>query len=301
MRKSLLPILAILALGACQTSGSIDAGPRSSHAVLIVAEDIDTGSASLNNRINRRVLNGVATQFKTHGFAVFDENALSHNQGRLEEGRRGDREIIDLARSAERPPIDTIMLFNVLTERRQRSHNKQLRVRVSGRLISVGSGQRLGNFEAVDSRIVEPHCDGPCYRERVGEVARLLAREVAEVLGRKLGIRISGVAKRRDIDTTARGITLSFDNFSVAEMLNIEETLRSFSGYRSHRPIGSSHRYAELWYETSISHGELHRNLDRMLVEMGMQAHIAYRGDTYRVARARIPERARTGAPEYRW
>ena len=43
MRNILLPILALLTLGACQTSGSLDLGGRGSHAILVVAEDGQTG------------------------------------------------------------------------------------------------------------------------------------------------------------------------------------------------------------------------------------------------------------------
>ena len=40
--------------------------------------------------------------------------------------------------------------------------------------------------------------------------------------------------------------------------------LVSFPGYKSHRPIRSQSRYAELWYETCSARARLQRNVQSM-------------------------------------
>ncbi len=301
MRNILLPILALLTLGACQTSGSLDLGGRGSHAILVVAEDGQTGSVSRNSRISGRVLNGISEQINAFGFSVFDETALTCSQRGSVDEYRDVATIVELARSSERPMIDTVALFTVFTESDNHPHTKTLRVRVASRLIGVRSGRQLGGFEAIDERNIHPRCAGSCYRELVSNIAGNLGREVAEVLGRKLNMRFGNMAKRQNIDTSVRGLTLSFDNFNVVEMRDIEEYLQMFSGYRSHRPVASYHRHMEFWYETSITQKKLQRNLDRMFEEMGVEARVTYQGDAYKIAQLRVPERARRHAPGYRW
>jgi hypothetical protein len=301
MRKFLFPLFVLLAVSACQTSGQFDAGARGSHAILIMAEDGDTGSVSRDNRVSRRVLNELSSQISGYGFSVFDETALTFNRNRQGRSRRSDAELIDIARSINRPPIDTIALFTIYTDSRLRPHTRKLRVRVAARLLDAKSGRRLGNFEVSEEGNVHPNCSGPCYAETVGDVAKILGREVADVLSQKLDVRFSRGPGRRGDDGLVRGLTLTFDNFSVVEMQDIQDYLEIFSGYRSHRPIASFHRHVEIWYESSIPHSKLRRNLDRMFEELGIQARIAFQGDAYNIRQIRVPVRARRKAPAFRW
>ena len=301
MHKILFPLFALLIVSACESSGQFDAGDRGSHAILVMAEDGDDGSVSRDSRISRRVLNEVSTQISAYGFSVFDETALTYNSHRQGRSRRGDAELIDIARSVQRPPIDTIALFTVYTDSQTLPHTRKLRVRVSGRLLDAQSGRRLGNFDVSDSGNVHPSCGGPCYAETVGDIAREMGREVADVLAQKLDVRFSRGPGPRSDDGLVRGLTLTFDDFSVVELRDIQDYLEIFSGYRSHRPIASFHRHLELWYETSISDAKLRRNLDRMFDELGMQARIAYQGNAYSIRQVRLPVRARRKAPGYNW
>jgi len=301
MRSMIVSCLALLALTACQTTGEFDAGSRGSHAVLVMAEDADTGSISRSSNVTRRVINEISSQVSDYGFSVFDEAALTFNSHKQGRARRTDAELIDVARSITRPSIDTIAFFSIYSESRIQPHTRKLRVRVTARLLDAQSGRHLGNFEVSDLDTIHPRCDGPCYTEAVGDIARVLGREVADVLAQKLDVRFTRPVRNIDSEGLVRGLTLTFDNFSIVEMQDIEGYLPIFSGYRSHRLITSFHRHKEIWYESSIKHAKLRRNLDRMLSELGMQARIAFKGNQYTIRQIRIPTRARRKAPEYRW
>ena len=246
MRKFLFPLFVLLVVSACETSGQFDAGARGSHAILIMAEDGDPGTISRDNWVSRRVLDELYSQISGYGFSVFDETALTFNRNRQGRSRRSDAELIDIVRSINRPPIDTIALFTINTDSLLRPHTRQLRVRISARLLDAQSGRRLGNFEVSDEGNVHPNCSGTCYAETVGDVAKILGREVADVLSTKLDVRFSMGPEQRTGDGLVRGMTLTFDSFSVVEMQDIHEYLAIFSGYRSHRPIASFSRHVEI-------------------------------------------------------
>lgn len=205
MRKLLFPLFVLLAVSACETSGQFDAGTRGSHAILIMSEDGDAGSISRDNRVSRRVLDELSSQISGYGFSVFDETALTFNRNRQGRSRRSDAELIDIARSINQPPIDTIALFTIYTNSRLRPHTRKLRVRISARLLDAQSGCRLGNFEVSDEGNVHPNCSGPCYAETVGDVAKILSREVADVLSQKLDVRFSRGPEQRTDDGLVRG------------------------------------------------------------------------------------------------
>jgi len=298
MKRLLTLIVALLAISACQTNGF---GDRESHAVLVMVEDSDSGSLNRNSRVARRVMDEFADQISAHGFSVFDETALTFNTRRGQGTRRGDAQLIDIARGIRRPPIDTIALFTIFVDKQDRAHTRKLRVRVAGRLLSVQCGRRLGSFEVSETGNVRPGCTGPCFAEEVGDLARPLGQEVADILGEKLGARFGTPTPINYRDGMVRGLTLTFDNFSIVEIQDIESYLEIFSGYRSHRPITSFRRHFEIWYESSIAHARMQRNLERMFEELGMRARISFAGNSYNIRQLRVPVRARKRAPRYRW
>jgi hypothetical protein len=301
MHKLLFSLFVLLAISACETGGSFNAGARGSHAIMIMVEDGDAGSIPRDNRVSRRVLDEFSNQISSYGFSVFDETALTFKRNRQGRSRRSDAELIDIVRSIKRPPINTIALFTIYTDSQLSPHTRKLRVRMSARLLDAQSGRRLGNFEVSDEGNVNPNCSGPCYAETVGGIAKILGGEVADVLSQKLDVRFSPGRQRSTDDGLVRGLTLTFDNFSVVEMQDIQGYLEIFSGYRSHRPINSFRRHAEIWYESSIVHFKLRQNLDRMFEELRIKARIAFQGDAYNIRQIEVPVRTRRKAPSYKW
>ena len=301
MKRFAILLLGLFVLGACQTPG----GGRGSHTLVIMGEDSDPGSIARNDRVHVRVLNEFASQLSDYGFDVFDETAVTldtHRQGRI---RRPDAELIDVARGVRRPPIDTIALFTIYVAKPDVGYTRKVRLRIVGRLLSVHDGRRLGNFEVFETGNVRPGCRGDCLAEEVGDIARVLGREVADILGEKLGARFAyrPTPRLRPISDNGlvRGISLIFEDFTPIQMQDIEDYLVVFSGYRSHRPSATFHRHNEIWYQSSIRHAKLLRNLERMFEEIDVRARIQFSGNEYRIRNVRLPNRARRRAPRYRW
>lgn len=289
-------ILSILAAGfvlmSCTTySGLTLAGEQPN--LLIMGEDVDRDTVPRNSRVFKRVLNALANQLHDEGFNVFDETAVSMDDFVPGRFRRTDNEIIDVARSINRPPVDVAVIFSIYASSQQMDYTTRIRARIEGRMLNVRSGQRLGNFEVEIPRAINaPHdCNRECLLETVGKQARTLSQDLGAVLTEKLAHMADGgsnIAYNRRSGYIPTAYTLRFNGFDARDIDGIEEYIVAFSGYRHHRPIRTNMRHAEYWYETDIESARLNRNLRRMLDHLGVRGRVVFAGNTFTVDRINL-------------
>ena len=252
--------------------------------ILIMGEDADEDTVPRNNRVFKRVLDALANELTLEGFAVYDEVAVSldgFNQGRV---RRRDAEIIDIARSVKRPPIDVSVIFSVYAHTKKTNYTMKIQTRITGRLLNVQSGKRLGSFEVEIPQVdnVPVDCNRECILETVGKNAKMLAHDLGAVLAKKLDYLSptggTSVAPRSNDDKGGLLLeySLVFEGFTEDDISRIEEYMVAFKGYKKHRPINSSLRSAEYWYETGSDAARLNRNLRLMLEHMNIQGRVVY-------------------------
>ena len=251
--------------------------------ILIFGEDTDRDTVPRDSRVFLRVLNALSNELHDQGFDVFDETAITlenFTQGRR---RRSDAEIIDISRSLKKPPIDVAVLFSIYASAKQLAYTTLIRTRIEGRLINVRNGQRLGNFEVERPGDNAPHqCNRECLLQTVGRQSKHLAQDLGAALTTKLAHLTDGGGNRSPSagNNLATGYTLNFNGFSVKDITGIEEFMVAFSGYKSHRPIRSSNRHAEYWYETTSTNARLNRNIRRMLDHIGAKGVVSFAGAT---------------------
>jgi hypothetical protein len=255
--------------------------------VLVLNEDHDNDSVPNNSRINKRVLRAIDNQLGDMGIAVYDETAVSLEQGfATGRVRRSDAEIIDIAKSISRPPIDVAVIYTTYASVKTTSYINKVKVRVEGRILNVKTGRNLGAFEVKSPKewTAPVECNRECILEEVGDDARIIANDVGAVLAEKLAWMVDGGGSAQ---AGGEGIdmayTLEFDGFTPEEMLEIEEYLVIFSGYKAHRPIYSGARRSEIWYESSIKSSKLNRNMTKMLAEIDLRGLVQFSGNTVKV------------------
>jgi hypothetical protein len=255
--------------------------------IVIMGEDADRDSVPRNSRVFRRVLDAISNQLNEKGFDVFDETAITLDDFAQGRTRRTDAEIIDIARAAKRPPIDVAVIFQIYASAEELSYTTKITSRISGRLLAIKSGQRLGNFEMNSPRtwVAPADCPRECTLEVVGAKSRILANDLGAVLTEKLA---HLVAQDSSDDPTKlggipRAYSLVFDGFNETDISDIQEYLVVFSGYKRHRPTYSSPRRHEIWYESDISSGRLNRNLIKMLDHLDLRGIVTFSGSSYTV------------------
>ncbi len=291
--------------------------PNTSHAaelpnLMIMGEDSDRDAIPRDSRVFRRVLNELSGEVNADGFDVYDETAVSLDDFAQGRSRRSDAELIDIARSITRPPIDVIVLFEVYASAERLDYTTKVRTRLSGRLLDVHSGRRLGNFEVSSPRNFRApvNCNRECILETVGDNARLLARDLADVLIQKLGDEVDygyddddryedrddyGNASTKDLARRSKSngckgrvqdVFMRFEGFNEQEMLDMEDViLAKFSCYIDHRPAVSQGRTHEYAYKTRLHTGKMKRNLVRALEYLGMSGRVRYQGKEFTISK----------------
>ncbi len=259
--------------------------------LLVMGEDADKDTVPRNSRVYKRVLDALASEMDLEGFAVYDEVAVTlddFNQGRV---RRTDAEIIDIARSVKKPPIDVAVIYAIYASAKKTSYTMKIRTRSTGRLLNVRSGQRLGNFEVELPRAdnAPTNCTRECILETVGKNAKTLAHDLGVVLAKKLdylsptGSGDPAVKEGDGKKGMSNSYSLVFTGFTPDDVTRIEEYMVAFKGYQHHRPVTSSLRTNEYWYETGSEVARLNRNLRLMLEHMGTDGRVVYSGNTFTV------------------
>ncbi len=251
--------------------------------LLVMSEDADKDTIPRDSRVFRRVITGIQNQMVDEGFDVYDETLVTmdnYEQGRT---RRSRPEILDIARSVTNPPMDIVTNFLIYASVNEVGYTAKVRVRIDGEILHVKSKKYLGNFEGVSPREwnISPKCakSRECVLEEVGEKARIIANDVGAVLAEKLAWMDagggSGSGGGSQLETAYE---LVFDGFDPDEVMDMEEYLVKFTGYKNHRYSYNSKRRAEIYYEGTTSSSRMNRNMNKMLEVLDLRGSVQYSG-----------------------
>jgi len=251
--------------------------------LLIMGEDYDPDTVPRNSVVFTRVLNTLSNHMHDAGYDVFDETAVTLENFAQDRVRRSDAELIDIAKSVRRPPIDVAVMFSIYAIANEKSYTTKVTSRVQGRLINVQTGQRLGNFELdyPGGWNAPVDCNRDCILASVGKNTKIIASDVGAVLADKL----NWMVNRTEIDNKSgvMAYNLIFDGFTKDEVLAMEEYLVVFSGYENHRVNYSGATRTEYWYKSDIGTAKLDRNLHKMLDRLNVDSIVQGTGNTYTV------------------
>ncbi|MBL4630849.1 MAG: hypothetical protein JKY14_06685 [Paraglaciecola sp.] len=274
--------------------------------LLIVIEDGDKDAVPRSSQINKRVHASISQQLN-HLVDVYDETSITLNHFKQNRIRRSDAELLDIARSITRPPIDIVVVVSTYARVHTSEYAKKARARVEARMLNAKSGQFLDNFEvqSPSSWSIPYACDNQtCMLEEMGDEAKVLGDELGLVLAEKLNWLLNGQKNanenaEKNTEKNGQAITnskassvqmvndyyLELDGFSAQNMASIEEYLLVFSGYISHRPTQQRHTRSTLLYRSTIGSAKLSRNIMKLLEELNMRATINFAGNTFSLKR----------------
>jgi hypothetical protein len=151
--------------------------------------------------------------------------------------RHADAEVVDIARSVKRPPIDVAVLFTIYASGKKLSYTTKIRTRMTGRLLNLKSSKRLGNFEVElpQSDNAPVQCNRECILETVGKNARVLGMDLRAVLAKKLEAitpRSRGGIANGNVKAGISSVsTMVFRGFTPGKTIAVEEYIAVFKGY----------------------------------------------------------------------
>ena len=295
--------------------------------VLVMGEDDDPDTVPRNHRVFDRVVQALSSELSQMGFRVYDETAVSLDVTRQGRIRRSDAELITIAKRIQQPPVDVVAVFSIYVNVQQNINADiwDLGIRIPGRLLHVQTGRDLDSFE-VDYPTgtlppVPPNClndarvDQDCLFEYVGGQARRIAQDLGAVLAKKLDFQSPAAASEDNMATEPAGgaattgsstgggkmsagcvglttaYVISLNGFDPEEISNIEEYLVAFSGYDHHRPLRTTAKVTEYWYESCSDVARLNRNLRLMLEQMGVEGRLAMTGNRFQIDKIAPPKK----------
>mgnify|MGYP001242513057 CR=1 FL=1 len=160
MKKLITLILASFVLGACASAPYPAIGAEKPN-ILIIGEDHSDGTFPRNSRVFLAVLSELTSQLNEAGFDVYDETAVTLDnfvQGRT---NRPDAEVIGIAQSIDRVPIDVVVVFHLYGQRRVFDYIAKVKPRILARALNVNTGQVLAN---VNRSIPETNMPSNCRK-----------------------------------------------------------------------------------------------------------------------------------------
>lgn len=272
--------------------------------ILVMGEDYDRDTIPRDSRVFKRVVEELGNQLNQQSYGVYDETAVTLGTFRQGNTRRSDAEIYDVAKSLRKPPIDVVASFAIYASAAPNVSRtaSTIKVRIAGRLLGVQAGRNLGSFEVTspESWLAPLNCDRECTLETVGDKAAMLARDLGAVLGQQLAAQLDqgnqgNLGQAGTPGGLSTGYDLVFTNFTSRDLLDIEEYLVIFSGYKNHRPVNQTMTMSEFWYESAIDPAKLRRNLERMAEELNIKVRLTIDGRRYQLER--LPIRQNKTAP----
>jgi hypothetical protein len=241
----------------------------------------DTVVVARDTRVFRQVLDAISDSLTQDGFTVFDERAVTLDNFRQNRVGRGEAELLDIARSVQRPPMDAVVIFTAYAGARKLAYTTDVYARIVGRVLNVRTGRKLGGFEVTSPRgwKAPAGCERDCLLEVIGRNAKAMAGDLGSILSQQI---IVAAAETRSTGAGAGAAalpgayTMVFAGFSPEEISDIEEYLVAFRGYKLHRPVSSSPRAIQYWYEIDSDSARLNRNLRMMLDRVGAEGRITF-------------------------
>ena len=89
----------------------------------------------------------------------------------------------------------------------------------------------------------------------------------------------------RDERGLVQGYAIVLDGFSPQEVARLEDRLTVLPGYRDHRLVETRHRFAELWYTSTIRSTTLNNGIRQAVDDAGLRATVTFSGNRLVVAK----------------
>ena len=319
-RIFLLPFALWFALAGGATAQTIAQSDLMSRnvTVLVFSDDADEDTIPRDNRIFNRVIARIQETLSLRGFQVFDETATTQDFTDTHRVRRGDAEVIEIARSIT-PPINVAVVFQIYASvvRGEYQTLRRPKIRIAGRMLNVRSGQFMGSFEVSDFTLspLPRSCeDRECLLEEVGKYANDLAVALGETLADKLegfvipsapaivgqpgeplvskdGAPITSGAPVVGSGNGCAGMPdtfiLRFKEFEDDQINQFESLLATFGCYTHHTTIRSHRGLVEFAYDTSSGDARLSRNLRLLMDYVNTRGNVQKNGNVFEVTQVR--------------
>jgi|TARA_B100001964_G_C14237332_1_gene603129 hypothetical protein len=189
--------------------------------VIITGEDSDKNSIERNSEIFKRVISQLQESMSRSNYYVIDEDMLGVKLGFSFNSRRPKTELIETLMVANQTEDATVqsrlaIVFAIFPQVKELSAIRKLEVRIRGDVYDLETLRPLANFEYKPKKAYlipksSSQCDALCVEEALGEKSRVVARELGDVLVKKLNLAVEkiGGSSQTSTDTSSGSSSVS--------------------------------------------------------------------------------------------
>ena len=196
--------------------------------VVITGEDSNKNSIERTSEVFKRVISQLQESLSRGNYYVIDEDMLGVKLGFSFNSRRPKTELIETLMVANQTEDATVqsrlaVVFAIFPQVKDLSATRKLEVRIRGDVYDLETLRPLANFEYKPKKAYlipknSSQCDSLCVEEALGEKSREVARELGDVLTKKLDL---AVQKIGGSSQSSSGSGASSINMSKTYNLNL--------------------------------------------------------------------------------
>ena len=197
--------------------------------VVITGEDSNKNSIERTSEVFKRVISQLQESLSRGNYYVIDEDMLGVKLGFSFNSRRPKTELIETLMVANQTEDATVqsrlaVVFAIFPQVKDLSATRKLEVRIRGDVYDLETLRPLANFEYKPKKAYlipknSSQCDSLCDEDALGEKSREVARDLGDVLTKKLDLAVQKIGGSSQSSSSGSGA--SSINMSKTYNLNL--------------------------------------------------------------------------------
>lgn len=253
--------------------------------VVITGEDSDKNSIERTSEIFKRVISQLQESLNRGNYYVIDEDMLGVKLGFSFNSRRPKTELIETLMVANQTEDATVqsrlaVVFAIFPQVKDLSATRKLEVRIRGDVYDLETLRPLSNFEYKPQKAYlipknSSQCDSLCVEEALGEKSRDVARELGDVLTKKLDLAIQKIGGSSQSTSSggssinmAKTYNLNLIRIDAVQSLQFKKFLENSSDVQNIKLLSRGESSRKMSIDSSVDLGVLEEILLEALMNI---------------------------------
>ena len=253
--------------------------------VVITGEDSDKNSIERTSEVFKRVISQLQESLSRGNYYVIDEDMLGVKLGFSFNSRRPKTELIETLMVANQTEDATVqsrlaVVFAIFPQVKDLSATRKLEVRIRGDVYDLETLRPLANFEYKPKKAYlipknSSQCDSLCVEEALGEKSREVARELGDVLTKKLDLavqKIGGSSQSSNSSGSSINMSKTYNlnliRLNAVQSLQFKKSLENSGQIKNIKLLSRGETSRKLSIDTNVDLGILEEILLEALMNI---------------------------------
>lgn len=253
--------------------------------VVITGEDSNKNSIERTSEVFKRVISQLQESLSRGNYYVIDEDMLGVKLGFSFNSRRPKTELIETLMVANQTEDATVqsrlaVVFAIFPQVKDLSATRKLEVRIRGDVYDLETLRPLANFEYKPKKAYlipknSSQCDSLCVEEALGEKSREVARELGDVLTKKLDLAVQKIGGSSQSSSSsgssinmAKTYNLNLIRLNAVQSLQFKKSLENSGQIKNIKLLSRGESSRKMSIDTAVDLGILEEILLESLINI---------------------------------